>query len=135
MHLRSAIVSAAVLVLAGCASPLSPRCQPGEQTWVNDLLYFGTAKPGGVVSADEWSAFLGSVVTPRFPAGLTFWTASGQWRSADGSLTRENSRVLDLLHASSATSETAVAEVIAEYKSRFKQESVLRVKSYACVSF
>jgi hypothetical protein len=25
---------------------------------------------------------------PRFPAGLTSWQAVGQWRSADGTLTR-----------------------------------------------
>ncbi len=108
---------------------------PSEQALVNDLLYFGMAKPGGVVSAEEWAAFLGSVVTPRFPAGLTSWPASGQWRSADGSLTRENPHLLNLLHASDAASEVAVREVVAEYKAQFEQEAVLRVKSYACVSF
>jgi len=54
---------------------------------------------------------------------------------SEGALTRENSHVLNLLHASDAASEAAVREVMAEYKAQFKQEAVLRVKSYACVSF
>jgi Protein of unknown function (DUF3574) len=125
----------ASLVLVGCSSVPAPRCESSERTFVNDLLYFGTAKPGGVVSSEEWAAFLGTVVTPRFPAGLTSWTASGQWRSADGSLTRESSHVLNLLHAPDSTSEAAIREVVAAYKSQFNQEAVLRVKSFACVSF
>ena len=129
------IVLAASLLLAGCSSLPSPRCEPSEQMLVNDLLYFGTVKPGGIVSAEEWAGFLGSVVTPRFPAGLTSWTASGQWRSADGTLTLESSHVLNILHAADSASEIAIREVVAKYKSRFKQEAVLRVKSPACVSF
>lgn len=133
--LRSTFVWIALHVLLGCSSLPPPRCQSSEQTLVNDLLYFGMAKPGGVVSAEEWTAFLDSVVTPRFPAGLTSWQASGQWRSTDGSLTRESSHVLNLVHASDTVSEAAVREVVAEYRAQFKQEAVLRVKSYACVSF
>ena len=122
-------------ILASCSSLPPPRCESSEQALVNDFLYFGTVKPGGVVSAEEWAAFLGSVVTPRFPAGLTSWTASGQWRSADGSLTKESSHVLNLLHAPDSASEVAIREVVAEYKTRFSQEAVLRVKFHACVTF
>jgi hypothetical protein len=102
---------------------------------VNELLYFGTATPNGVVSAEEWSAFLAGVVTPRFPQGLSVWQASGQWQSANGSLTRENSYVLNLDHPESTAAEQSIQAIGAEYKKRFRQESVLRVKSYACVSF
>ena len=130
-----ASIAIASLLLAGCSSVPSPRCESGEQAMVNDLLYSGTVKPGGIVSAQEWAGFLGSVVTPRFPAGLTSWTASGQWRSADGTLTLESSHVLNLLHASDSASEAAIREVVAQYKSQFKQEAVLRVKAPACVSF
>jgi hypothetical protein len=133
--LHNTLVLVASLVLAGCSSLSSTRCESSEQTLVNDLLYFGTAKPDGIVSTQDWAAFLGSVVTPRFPAGLTSWTASGQWRSADGTLTLESSHVLNLLHASDSASEAAIREVVAQYKSQFHQEAVLRVKSHACVSF
>ena len=105
-----------------------PRIRPRKQ------LYFGTAKPGGSVSSEEWSAFLAQVVTPRFPAGLSVWPASGQWQSADGSITKENSFVLSLVHAQDEATERAIQAVIAQYKSQFQQEAVLRVKSYACTS-
>jgi hypothetical protein len=136
MPLRALLLLCALAVLlGGCATVREPACAAGEQRMVNELLYFGTAKPNGVVSAEESSAFLASVVTPRFPQGLSVWQASGQWQSADGSLTRENSYVLNLDHPESAAADKAIQEIIAEYKSRFRQESVLRVRSYACMSF
>jgi Protein of unknown function (DUF3574) len=101
----------------------------------SELLYFGTAKPGGVVSPQDWAEFLRSVVTPLFPAGLTVWQASGQWRTADGSISREASYLLNLLHSEGEAPEAAIRSVVSEYKARFQQESVLRVKGSACVAF
>lgn len=121
--------------LAGCATLQGPACASGEQPLVSELLYFGTAKPGGVVSAEEWSSFLSGEVTPRFPKGLSVWPAEGQWRSNDGSLTREDSFVLNIVHPDGESSEKAVQAIVAEYKTRFQQEAVLRVKSHACISF
>jgi len=109
-------VALAASLLAGCAPVEELHCRPGEQPAIADLLYFGTAKPKGVVSEADWSDFLRSVVTPRFPAGLTAWPASGQWQSAD------------------EASEAAIRSIVSEYKSRFQQEAVLRIKSYACTS-
>src|SRR5262249_33834929 len=54
-------------LVAGCSTIREPACAAGEQRGVSELLYFGTATPTGVVSDAEWSAFLGNVVTPRFP--------------------------------------------------------------------
>ncbi len=122
------------LTLSACATQPAPRCSAGQQPSISDLIYFGTEKPGGIVSDEEWAAFLREVVTPRFPDGLTTWRASGQWRSADGSLTREDSHVLNLVHAGDAKAEGAIGALIGEYKTRFRQEAVLRVRSDACVS-
>jgi hypothetical protein len=108
---------------------------PHEQRLVSELLYFGTSMPSGTISADDWSSFLAISVTPRFPQGLSVWQAAGQWRSADGSLKHENSFVLSLVHPESATAEAAIQAVVAEFKSRFQQEAVLRVRSYVCASF
>lgn len=99
-----------------------------------ELLYFGTARPGGVVGADEWDAFLRDVVTPRFPDGLTSWPAAGQWRGADGKVTRELSHVLNIVHPGDAASEQGLRAIVAEYKQRFQQEAVLRVRSPACMA-
>lgn len=120
--------------LASCGTMLSPTCAPGEEHAVHDLLYFGTAMPEGSVSAGEWNRFLADTVTPRFPDGLTVWPAQGQWRGANGQPVQEASWVLSLVHPESAEADRAIAEVVAEYKARFRQEAVLRVKSYACMS-
>ena len=138
MTRRSRAACAALLtpfLVAACASLEGPRCSAREQPAVQDSLYFGTGKAAGFVSADEWSAFLERVVTPRFPSGLTVSQASGQWRGADGSIVRETTYVLHLLHGNDAPSEQSVATIVAAYKTQFGQEAVLRVRAKACMSF
>jgi hypothetical protein len=100
-----------------------------------ESLYFGTAMRTGRVTAAQWQQFLAEVITPRFPDGLTAWAAAGQWRNPSGELQKEDSYVLHVVHAEDQRFERAVLEVIDEYKTRFEQQSVLRVRSPACVSF
>jgi hypothetical protein len=133
---RYALILVAALAAAGCASVQRPACGVGEASSVSDLLYFGTAKPGGGAVTDaEWVDFLAASVTRRFPQGLTVWQATGQWKGNDGVVIREPSFVLNLVHADSPQSEDAIRGIVAEYKARFNQEAVLRVRSPACVSF
>ena len=132
---RIAVVFAIPFALGACASLHKPGCRGGELSAVQDSLYFGTGRPNGAVTADEWTAFLETTVTPRFPQGLTVSQASGQWRGAEGSIVRESSHVLQLVHPDDASSEKSVAEIIAAYKTQFQQEAVLRVKANTCVSF
>ncbi|MDR5752774.1 MULTISPECIES: DUF3574 domain-containing protein [unclassified Caballeronia] len=122
-------------IAAGCAAVHETGCAQGEQRSVSDMLYFGTSRAAGTITSAQWSGFLRSAVTPRFPEGLTAWPASGQWRTAGGAVVHEASFVLILVHPDDDTSETAVRAIIGEYKSRFDQEAVMRVKSHACVSF
>jgi hypothetical protein len=134
-RLRTAAVLAAMIAVYGCAAVQETRCAPGEERAVNDVMIFGTAKPVGAVTPAEWTEFLRTSVTPRFPQGLTVWQASGQWKGADNTIVHEASFVLSLVHPDDVPSEAAVHAITDEYKSRFSQESVLRVKSHACVSF
>ena len=132
--MNHAALALLALMLSACATQPAPRCSANEKPSVSDLIYFGTEKPGGIVSDDEWAAFLREVVTPRFPDGLTTWRASGQWRSADGALTREDSHVLNLVHTGDTKTESEIRALIGEYKTRYRQEAVLRVRTNACVS-
>ena len=132
---RIAAISGLVLALAACAPMLDRSCPGGQEAAVQDTLYFGTAKPDGVVSPEEWAGFLSDVVTQRFPEGLTVLQASGQWKGADGSIVREASNVLVLAHPDDETSEAAILEIMGAYKARFQQEAVLRLRSMTCVSF
>lgn len=130
-----ALSLATMLALSGCAAVSGPACAAGEQRAVSEWMVFGGAKPDGVVSASEWSAFLQDTVTPRFPQGFTAWPASGQWRGADGHVIREPSYVLSLVYAADGSSEAQAQAVVSDYKARFQQEAVLRVRSPACMSF
>lgn len=129
-----AILFAFIFTAIGCASVNEMACSAGAERAVNELLYFGTAKPKGLVTLDDWTRFLNTSITPRFPQGFTVWQASGQWQGEDGAIVREASYMLNLLHPDDEHSENAVRAIADEYKSRFRQEAVLRVKSYACVS-
>ena len=134
-------VTAVVLVLlvavavAGCATAGGAACRGDEKSRVSDTLYFGAARPGGMVEATDWGRFLEEWVTPRFPQGLTVWQASGQWLGADGKIVEEPSRVLNLIHSEDAADERKVNEISSEYKRRFQQEAVLRTRGTVCVSF
>jgi Uma2 family endonuclease len=101
-----------------------------------ERLYFGRNSGDSLVVTDSaWSSFLAEVVTPRFPNGFTAWPAQGQWRGADGVLEREPSFVVELVHPDRADFDRALTEVVAEYKRRFRQQSVLRVRASARASF
>lgn len=132
---RIATTLAFVLTLGACASLHKPGCADGGHPAIQDTLYFGTGTPDGAVTPAEWAAFLETTVTPRFPQGLTVLEASGQWRGKDGSTVRESSHVLHLAHPDDASSDESIAKVIAAYKTQFRQEAVLRVKTSTCMSF
>jgi len=135
-----------VLALGGCVAVRSEKIAPvapsastessAAPASILDRLYFGRTIPGGgEVSDAQWAAFLAEVVTPRFPAGLTAWHADGQWRNATGTITREPCTVLELIHPDDGALDRAVAEIIAEYRRRFGQESVLRVRARVDAQF
>src|SRR5689334_1642317 len=106
-RVREILVLAAVIANAACISPgIAPAPRPAAaafQTLISDRLYFGRNIPGGgVVSESDWQTFLADVVTPRFPAGLSVLRAQGQWRDQNSIIQREDSFILDLLHADDA---------------------------------
>ena len=132
---RLFIPSIALAITAGCASTSVVPCPTGEQPVVLDSLYFGAAKSGGVVTAEDWMGFLNDIVVPNFPEGLTSWSAAGRWRNSAGLVEHETSYVLQLAHHGSEERDLAVQRIIHRYKRDFQQESVMRIRSRACRSF
>jgi len=125
---------AALLGAAACAPAIQSR---GMQQVVTERLYFGrnVAQTLGVTDS-AWAVFVTDVVSARLPSGFTFWAAQGEWRGADGRSVREPSYVVEVVHsARSAAVEDAIVAIIAEYKRRFRQESVLRVVSSGRASY
>jgi Protein of unknown function (DUF3574) len=124
------------IAFATACTSLDPQsCPGGQQAMIAEYLYFGTSKPDGQVSAGDWRRFIDEVVTPKFPQGLSVWQASGQWRSESGTIVREPSYVLNVVHERGETHDAAIIGIMKAYKVRFRQEAVLRVQSPACVSF
>lgn len=110
-------------------------CAMGQEQYISEMLYFGTDKPDGEVSNEDWQVFVEEVVTPRFPQGLTVWPAYGQWRMASGEIIQEGTYVLHVMHLGEPDRDLAIQEIIEAYKSGFQQEAVLRVQDDVCVSF
>jgi hypothetical protein len=127
-----------LIALAVGAPPLQAR--PVENVLENENalaekfirteLYFGMSKKdGSEVSEADWNAFLDHEITPRFPEGFTVLFAIGQFRSANGQIVREKSRVIIFLYPKRVRKAAGlkIDEIRAAYVEKFEQESVLRV--------
>ncbi|BCQ25393.1 DUF3574 domain-containing protein [Caballeronia sp. NK8] len=132
---RTISLLALAAIVPACATPAKETCAPGEQRVVDERLYFGTGRAKGDVTREEWDDFLRVEVTKRFAQGFTVWQAYGQWRTADGAIVREATYVLNLVHPDDQTSETAVGDIRERYRTRFDQESTMRVRHAVCASF
>jgi hypothetical protein len=117
-------VTIGALVLA-MASGALPGASAGCFERVQERLFFGLDGPEGAITDAEWDSFVDSVVTPRFPAGLTVLEATGQWRGRDMRVNRESSRLVEIIHDRSRDASRRVTEIASEYKKRYRQESVL----------
>lgn len=105
----------------------------GSASQVRTTLYFGLSRQKGpAVSELEWQLFLRDEVTKRFPDGLTVWEATGQWRSPTGSIDREQSKVLLLVHADTPAARQSVQALIDSYRKTFDQQSVLWERARVC---
>jgi hypothetical protein len=110
------------------------ECGGGSASQVRTTLYFGLSRAKGpAVSELEWQLFLRDEVTKRFPEGLTVWEATGQWRTPTGTIDREQSKVLLLVHADSAAARQSVQALIESYRKTFDQQSVLWERARVCV--
>lgn|GEM_PF-337869 len=97
--------------------------------WVREELYFGRGmSDGGIVSDEDFANFVDREVAPRLPNGFTLYDATGHYTGASGVAIREPTRVLIVLYREEDNVNRAlVTDLIARYKQRFRQESVLRV--------
>jgi len=131
----TASVGVGVMLMQPDTTAETAECKPPARAQVRHELVFGTARAHGVpLREDEWQSFIDSVVTPRFPDGLTVLNASGQWRGEAG-VTKEQARILVIWHDRLPSRDADIEAIRSAYKARFDQESVLRIDSVSCVSF
>ncbi len=144
--MRTASLAVTLAILSACRTvPLSSTstipsaafaCASDERALRRDTLYFGRNRPdGGTVSDAQWRAFVDDAIVPRFPDGFTAMDAEGHWRSGNGAIEREASKLVIVLHAGETSSLQAIEAIVADYKRLFAQEAVLREHVLTCAKF
>ena len=124
---------ALLLFLTTACATVDPRY---SEAVLADRLFCGLTIPGGgEVTEEEWRAFVRDEVTPRFPDGLTLWRAEGQWRERDGNIVREPVLVIEILHHPNLEADAKINAIAEAYKTRFRQEAVMRVTVPARMEF
>jgi len=102
-----------------------------SEPFVRTELFFGTDREDGPdVTEAEFRGFLDAVITPAFPDGLTLLAGDGQFCcDSSGNIVKERSFVLILLYPLRRRRESSdkVEQIREEYKTAFRQQSVLRV--------
>jgi len=132
---RALALLAATAAMGRAAEPNRQR-PASQELWARTELYFGTARPGGEVSDEDFTRFLDNVVTPLFPDGLTLLSGYGQFLGSDSILIKERSKVLILFYPlRTPDANRNIQEIRRRYKEIFQQESVLRVDSVTLLSF
>lgn len=122
--------------LTSPASESSSPCRASAKPMARLELLFGTSRrQGAPISEEEWTSFLDTEVTPRFPDGLTVLSGPGQWRGTDGLVARERSMMLLIWYDPTSLADGHVESIRSAFKQRFNQESVMRVDGVSCVSF
>ncbi|HTE47556.1 MAG TPA: DUF3574 domain-containing protein [Gemmatimonadaceae bacterium] len=130
---RLPLIALVVILINACArgrsvptSAIAPVLR-GDQVVLVDRLLFGRSIPGGgYVSDSAWISFLRDVVTPSFPSGFTVWRADGQWIDPRGALVGEPVMIVEVLHPRNELADSVFARVANEYRTRFRQDAVLR---------
>ena len=137
-----ACIEAPRLLSAEASAPAALQgdaARPSAAHWLRSELYFGVGRadagdPG--MSEEQWRAFLDTVVTPRFPDGLTVFDAYGQWQNRPtGQVGRLRTKVLVILHEDTPARRAAIDEIRAAWKTAHHAQSVLLVMQPAEVSF
>jgi hypothetical protein len=90
-------------------------------TW----LFFGTQMPSGVVTDLAWKQFVADSLVHALPNGFTVLDAQGSWLSPAGTRVDEASHVVVVIGAGSQD----IERLRAEYRTKFHQQSVLRIET------
>jgi Protein of unknown function (DUF3574) len=133
----AAAIPALALAIITEASAQPSECRGAQKpSQVAELMFGRNIGSRTRVSEGEWGRFVDREITPRFPGGLTVFSASGQWRQpGSGKIVREPSKIVQIVLPGQAEDLARLNEIVEAYKRRFKQRSVGVIVRPACVSF
>jgi hypothetical protein len=136
MRLFRRIGLGALLALAAGPALAQLSCNLPQKPMVEVEMMFGRNIGGKLGVTDAlWRKFLAREMTPRFPAGLTVFDTSGQWRDAKTkAVVREPSKIVRIV-TDDAQANDKIAAIAEAYKKQFRQDSVGVLSRPACASF
>jgi hypothetical protein len=112
-----------------CHAPLKPMLEI-------DLMFGRNIGDALGVSESDWTAFVETEITPRFPEGFSVGDALGQWRDRDtNAIVEEPSKSVEIVVPQDAEVHDKVTAIVEAYKTRFRQQAVGVIMRPACVSF
>ena len=128
-------MAVALLVMAAscdAAATQQLECSGAQKQWVVADLFFARNH----VSEAGFARFLATEVTPRFPDGFTVIDGRGQWRAPGSDRTsKERTKLLMIAMPPGADNGARLDQIVAAYKTRYRQQSVGLIIRPACVSF
>jgi hypothetical protein len=99
-------------------------------------ILFGRSVAGKIVVGErEWARFLAREITPRFSEGLSVVDAAGQYKTPDGDIAHEPSKLVIIIAPDGSETEDRIAAIEAAYKKQFHQQKVVVVTRAVCASF
>jgi hypothetical protein len=136
LHIACALTALAALAPA-CAHAQAPtQCQAPARSMQAIELMFGRSVDGRLVVGErEWLRFLAREITPRFPDGLSVVDAAGQYKTADGLIAHEPSKIVIIIAPEGSETQDRIAVIEAAYKKQFRQQKVVVVTRTVCASF
>ncbi|MEI9931106.1 MAG: DUF3574 domain-containing protein [Rhizomicrobium sp.] len=124
--------------LAACFAAQAETCLVrDERPMVEAQLFFGREIDGrGPVTKTEWSDFTANVIAKKFPDGFTVTDGEGSWRDPESkAAVQEDSKIVLIVAKPSHDLAAKLDDVIATYKSRFRQHSVGLITRSVCAAF
>jgi hypothetical protein len=148
MRRLTAPIALCLILTFGCETP--PTAAPagagaaitaamsdaGGRAMVRTELLFGMSKDDGTgIDEAEWDKFVEDSISVWFPSGFTVVDSHGRWRSRDGKIVNERSKLLIIFHDGSEENLRKLDDLRRLYTQRFGQQAVMRGSTNAWVAF
>jgi hypothetical protein len=137
---RCVAVACALTALAALAPARAAAqgvsCRAPARSMQAVEFLFGRSVAGRIIVGErEWARFLAREITPRFSDGLSVVDAAGQFKTPDGAVAHEPSKLVIIIAPDDSETEDRIAAIEAAYKKQFRQQKVVVVTRTVCASF
>lgn len=101
-------------------------CNHSENKLIKTEIYFGMDSVGVPIPDTSWRLFQDNVLNRKLK-GYTLIKGEGFWTDSANKTDSENTMILIYFHKNSFEENDLIDQIISDYKSKFRQESVLEI--------